>query len=209
MHTTRRRLSRDAWLKAARAELIRGGIASVTINNLAKQLSVTRESFYWHFENRATLLDELLEHWEKTNNAPFERSLNRKITGLNEFTIIAHDTWVSEKGYSPAFDTAMRDWGHSSRKVAVTVQRVDARRIEILRRIFVHLGYHEPEAMVRARVAYFHQVGYYTLGFREKNQARMKLLPYYMSILTGIPVAQLKKRLRWNARSAPRRGQNA
>lgn len=195
MHTTRRRLSREIWLKAARAELVRAGISSVTINNLAKRLNVTRESFYWHFRSRAKLLDELLEHWEKTNNAPFEKTLSRKMTGLNEFTVISHDIWVSEKGYSPAFDTAIRDWGRSCRKVALSVKRVDQRRMEILRQIFLHLGYREPEAMVRARVAYFHQVGYYALGLREKNETRLKLLPYYMSILSGIPLKELKRRL--------------
>jgi AcrR family transcriptional regulator len=193
MESNHRRLSRITWLKAARNELTRHGIGSVTINTLAKQLKVTRESFYWHFKSRAALLDELLSDWEKTNNAPFERTLNLSGDGLNEFRTIAHDIWITEKGYSPKFDTAMRDWGRSSRKVALSVKRVDERRIEILRKIFLDLGYQEPEAMVRARVAYFHQVGYYTIGMRETKKSRLELLPYYMSILSGIPIEQLRK----------------
>lgn len=193
--SVRRKLSREAWLTAARAELIRRGIAAVTINHLAKRLKVTRESFYWYFKNRAALLDELIVHWEQANNAGFENALHRKSQGLSEFKIIAHDIWVSEKGYSAAFDTAIRDWSRSSRKVAASVRRVDERRIAILESVFLHLGYRQPEALVRARVAYFHQVGYYTLGFVEEEKTRLKLLPYYMSILTGVPLEQLKARL--------------
>lgn len=194
--STRRRLSQGEWLRAARYELIRRGIAFVSINTLAKRLKVTRESFYWHFESRAALLDELLLHWEEANNAGFERAINRDTRGLNEFKTITHDIWVSEKGYSAAFDTAVRDWGRSSRRVAAAVKKVDARRIEILRRVFLHLGYREPEALVRARIAYFHQVGYYTLGLIEDESVRLGLLPYYMSILSGIPLTKLKARLR-------------
>ena len=191
----RRKLSRDAWLKTAQAELIRGGIASVTINMLAKRLKVTRESFYWHFESRASLLDELLEHWQNINNAAFERAIDRRARGLEEFRTITQDIWVSETGYNAAYDTAVRDWGRSSRKVASAVKKVDLRRIEILRRVFSDLGYKEPEALVRARVAYFHQVGYYTLGLTEAQNTRLQLLPYYMSILSGIPLKELRTRL--------------
>ncbi len=194
--STRRKLSRKEWLKVARGELIRRGIASVTINALAKRLKVTRESFYWYFKSRDALLDELLRHWEQANNAGFEEALKRKKgRGLSEFKIIAHDVWVSGKGYSAAFDTAMRDWGRSSRKAAASVKRIDGRRIEILRSVYLHLGYSDPEALVRARVAYFNQVGYYTLGLIEDEKVRLKLLPYYMSILTGIPLKQLKSQL--------------
>ena len=41
------------------------------------------------------------------------------------------------------------------------------------------------EAMVRARVVYFHQVGYYALGIDESRAERRRLISTYDRILTG------------------------
>jgi len=51
--------------------------------------------------------------------------------------------------------------------------------------VFEDMGYPEDEAFVRARVTYFHQVGYYALGVEEPRQQRLRLLPLYTRILTG------------------------
>src|SRR5688572_29530985 len=60
----RRRLRRDDWIRGAIAQLQRGGIDAVRVAALAPRLGVTRGSFYWHFADRAALLEALLEDWE-------------------------------------------------------------------------------------------------------------------------------------------------
>ena len=62
---------------------------------------------------------------------------------------------------------------------------MDDLRIAILQRIFARMGHPEDEAFVRARITYFHQVGYYALGVRETREARLRLLPLYLKVLTG------------------------
>jgi hypothetical protein len=62
---------------------------------------------------------------------------------------------------------------------------VDQQRIAIIERIFLDMGYKGKEAHVRARVTYYHQVGYYALGVRESKKQRRELLPYYMKVLIG------------------------
>lgn len=185
---TRQSLAREDWIAAARAELVAGGVNAVKIVRLAKRLRVTRGSFYWHFTSGADLLRELLKSWEQTNTAPFERSLanGNGHNGVREFTAIMN-LWLDESEYSPAFDTAVRDWARTSAAAASVVGRVDERRIKVLHRIFQDLGFREPEALVRARVAYFHQVGYYALEFKEERKHRLALAPTYMMVLTGLP----------------------
>jgi hypothetical protein len=104
--------------------------------------------------------------------------------GLAEFASIV-DLWLSEREFSPAFDTAVRDWARQSKSVAAAVRRADLRRIDVLRRIFVDLGYRDPEALVRARVTYFHQVGYYALRLEETPARRRALAPAYVRVLIG------------------------
>jgi AcrR family transcriptional regulator len=147
---------------------------------------MTRGSFYWHFKSHADLVRELLTVWERTNTEPFERVLTNGDTphGIKEFLGIIN-LWVEEQDYSPAFDTAVRDWARTSPEAARAVRRADDRRIAVLHRIFLDIGYVDPEALVRARVTYFHQVGYYTLRLPEDAQRRRALVPIYARILTG------------------------
>ncbi|MBY0431260.1 MAG: hypothetical protein K2Q10_08685, partial [Rhodospirillales bacterium] len=65
------------------------------------------------------------------------------------------------------------------------VREADATRTAVLRRIFDALGYAEEEAEVRARVAYYHQVGYYALGIVESRRVRAALFPTYFKMLSG------------------------
>jgi hypothetical protein len=79
----------------------------------------------------------------------------------------------------------VRDWARTSKSAAAAIRRVDARRIDILHAVFRDLGYADPEAMVRARVTYFHQVGYYAVNLREEPEARKALVPVYIQVLAG------------------------
>jgi len=180
-------LSRADWIAAARSLLIAGGIEHVRIGRLSENLNVTRGGFYWLFKSREDLLNELLEHWERTNTRPFEKMLNTENKGVEELNAL-FDIWLDEKDYSPAYDAAIRDWARLSSNAAHVVKRVDARRIDLFRTIFLNLGIPEDEAMVRARVAYYHQVGYYILGLGETREARRKTRPLYMKVLSGLEI---------------------
>ena len=169
---------------AARALLIKEGIASVEIGQLARKLRVTRGGFYWFFASRNQLLDELLADWETNNTAAFRAVLNNVYSkGFAEYRAIV-DIWVNEENYSSQWDAAVRDWARSSVKVAAAVRRIDDERIEILKRTFLDMGVEDLEAFVRARTTYFHQVGYYSLGVRESHAERLRLMPIYLRILT-------------------------
>ena len=194
--SNKRTLSREDWIEAARAELIARGISAVKVARLARHLRVTRGSFYWHFANHQELLRALLQLWEYSNTRPFEEALGREGShlGYQEFINIVN-LFIEENTYSPAFDTAVRDWARTSKAAAAAVRRVDARRIDILHRVFTDFGYGEPEALVRARITYFHQVGYYAIEMHEDPEVRRSLVPMYVRVLTGktgeIPDEQL------------------
>lgn len=58
---TRARLSRGLVLTTAVGLADREGIAAVTMRNLASELGVEAMSLYYHFANKAELLDEMVE----------------------------------------------------------------------------------------------------------------------------------------------------
>lgn len=62
--------SREGWLQAGYQALIDSGIDAVRIQPLAKQLALSRTSFYWFFEDREALLQALIDGWEERTTGP-------------------------------------------------------------------------------------------------------------------------------------------
>lgn len=179
------RLRPEDWLDAAQQRLVGGGIDAVKIGPLAADLKVTRGSFYWHFRDRNHLLQTLLDQWRAQSHEMFDRLVGGDAaSGMEEFVRLVH-LWIDESEFDPALESAMRDWARTSEDVSAVVKAVDEERIAYIKRIFLDFGYGEDEAFIRARVTYFHQVGYYTIGYNESHDARMALLPMYVSVLTG------------------------
>lgn len=172
------------WIAEARQMLIEGGLAAVQVNPLAARLKVTRGGFYWRFRNRQDLLDHLLEDWRSSNCRSFMMALERAGSPRERYRRVVR-MLVEEKDFDPALDTAIRQWGTVDAEVRKLVNQVDSERINGFVKIFLEAGQDSTEAMVRARVVYFHQVGYYALGIDESRAERRRLISTYDRILTG------------------------
>lgn len=179
------RLDRADWIKAARAAFIRGGEANVRIDPLAAAIGVTTGSFYWHFKNRQELLADVLADWEANNSAALVNAVRANEGDPDKQLNALADAWISEVGFSSAYDSAVRDWARISAKVDKVVRRVDDHRISLIQEIFKGFGYEGAEALVRARITYFHQVGYYTLHIKESRADRLRLKNIYLTALKG------------------------
>lgn len=175
----------QGWLECAKVVLIEEGIGMVKVDRLAKRLKVTRGGFYYHFKNPHALLEALLEMWRTQNpfvpadaDAATQQSAYRALTGMT-------DVLIHGNGFDPQFDLAIREWARISVAVAAVVHLVDAQRTESLRKIMLGLGCTPKEAEIRAKVFYYHQMGYYALGIEEDTSTREENLPVYLSVLCG------------------------
>src|SRR6185437_12896713 len=61
----RTRLSAEDWEVAALDLIAEQGVGALAVEALARQLGVTKGSFYWHFRTREALLNAALERWEQ------------------------------------------------------------------------------------------------------------------------------------------------
>lgn len=176
--------STQEWVDIARRALVEEGIVGVKIDRLAKIAGVTRGGFYWRFKSHADLLETLLEDWRSSNTQPMldvlaaPGSVNERLTRLANL-------YIFEQGFSPAYDSAVRAWANLSADVERLVQEVDAIRIEAIRQTFVEDGFEGHDAMIRARILYFHQVGYYATGLKESSGQRQALTSSYIRVFTG------------------------
>jgi AcrR family transcriptional regulator len=178
-------LSTQDWIDAAKRMLIHDGVGALKVDRLAKACNVTRGGFYWRFKSREDLLDKLLDEWKQANTAPFLDVLNSSEPASVRLQA-AVLLWLREDQFDPAFDAAVRAWATSSPKAAAVVREIDQVRIEAFHRVFLDAGYRDAEALVRARVMYFQQVGYYALGIHDPSERRLDLLEHYYRLLTGL-----------------------
>jgi AcrR family transcriptional regulator len=176
---------RDAWLAIARKYLIRFGISSVKVERLANARRVTRGGFYWQFKNLDDLLSSLLIDWEVNNSSALLQALRREGTPGERFGRLV-DVWIEEDDYDPAYDLAVREWALTSKAARAAIVRVDARRIAAIEQLMLDAGFEPDEARVRARVTYYHQVGYYAMREKEPKDVRRQNAAIYRRILTGL-----------------------
>ena len=177
----------EEWLETAKHALIKDGVAGVKVDRLAKTLGVTRGGFYHHFKNQQDLIDQLVQHWVATNDmVPSMAGVSNPAEAADKLQELVQRV-ILEEDFSPSFDLAIREWARVDACIKNIVDRVDAKRIRRLKKLFLCLGCDEEEAPIRARVFYFHQIGYYTLGYHERQARSKRLLaaPIYLRILCG------------------------
>src|SRR4051812_35917526 len=61
------RTPRSSWIDEGLRALAAGGPHAVRIEPLARALGVTKGGFYWHFDDRRALLEEMLDTWERVS----------------------------------------------------------------------------------------------------------------------------------------------
>jgi AcrR family transcriptional regulator len=58
-----RQFGREDWIAAGLAALAGGGAAAFRVERVAREMGVTKGSFYWHFRDRAAWRDAVLAYW--------------------------------------------------------------------------------------------------------------------------------------------------
>lgn len=177
--------ARAAWVDAARDILIAGGIAALNLRGLAASLGVTTGAFYSAFSGLEELHEALRHRWLEQNVTPMLDAMAAAGEDGFQQYLAALRLTVFEGGIDPRLDNAVRDWAHSAPRTAEILAIADSLRIGALEKMFLALGDDGKRAMIRARIAYFHQVGYGTLEIHDDPDERLLNLRYYAEALTG------------------------
>lgn len=177
--------SREVWLTAAREAFVDKGLDAVKIQPLAGRLGLSRTSFYWFFDDRAALLDALLEDWERRNTDSLVAATRAYGETITEAVLTLIGLFLDETPFSSRLDLAVRGWAHQSEPVARRVRAADATRLAAIRAMFEGFGYDRAEADVRAHTVYLVQVGYIALQVDEDMDTRLARAADYVKTFTG------------------------
>jgi AcrR family transcriptional regulator len=135
-------LQSQDWIRAASLRFSQDGLEAVRIELLARDLGVSKGSFYWHFQDREDLLNSVLTEWER-----------EEIAWLNEAASYQQSPaarWAKfvERGADPQrarFEAALHAWARKDDRVSSRVASVERQRATYLADVLREVGF-TPEA---------------------------------------------------------------
>ena len=165
------RTPRSSWIEEGLRALAASGPDGVRIELLAQALGVTRGGFYWHFDDRRALLEEILDAWERASVdeviARVESEEGDARAKLRRLSALA------ASGDEPLrTDLAVRDWARREPAVAERLRRVDNRRMEYVRSLFGAFCPDEDEVEARCLVFYSLWIGSHFIAADHGSRTR-------------------------------------
>jgi AcrR family transcriptional regulator len=162
----RNTLSAADWEQEALKMIADKGIRALAVETLARGMGITKGSFYWHFPNRESLLEQALARWEKHD----ARNLNTALGAISDprerlisfFRRVGRERLTHE-----VFSALCAASDHP--QVEPVLERVANRRMQHIARAFRELGLRREEAGHRARLTYSVYLGF--LQLQRQHQA--------------------------------------
>jgi AcrR family transcriptional regulator len=126
------------WIRAAFQRLSSDGLEAVRIEVLARDLGVSKGSFYWHFQDREDLLRKMLEQWE-TEEAEW---LAAAISGVH--SPAARWARLVNRSAHPQklrFEASLRAWARKDVSVAARVADLERKRMQYISSVLQDTGF--------------------------------------------------------------------
>jgi AcrR family transcriptional regulator len=171
------RTPRSKWIEEGLQALAAGGPDAVRIEPLAQALGVSKGGFYWHFEDRGALLEEMLDAWERVSiDDVIERieggggDARAKLRRLFELATSSETRGLLKT------DLAVRDWARRERTVAARLRRVDNRRMDYMRSLFGAFCPKEDDVEARCMLALSLFIGNHFMAADHGARSRREVL---------------------------------
>jgi AcrR family transcriptional regulator len=153
-------LSAGDWEQQALVLIAEKGIRAVAVESLAVRMGVTKGSFYWHFQNRESLLEQSLIRWEKHDAVNLQASLGAIADPRERLRSFFRRTG-REKLTHNVYSSLCMASDHP--QVEPLLERVAQRRMKHIEKAFEEIGFDPQEASHRARLTYSAYLGFLQL----------------------------------------------
>lgn len=168
-----KRISKAEWLSTALETLEVEGINGVNIEKLARKLGIAKSGFYWHFKNRAELLEQMLEYWTHEFTEVVIGNIDSMQGPANKR--LASVMHMISRFELNKLDAAIYLWAKSDPKAHKALDRVFKMRLDYLRKLFRELGFKGEELEMRTRLfVVYHSFEY--LFFENEPKAKQERL---------------------------------
>jgi len=149
-------LQPDDWLRAAFARLASEGIESVRVELLARDLGVSKGSFYWHFQDREELLGRMFDRWEKEEIDWLDETVITPKAAARWARFVHHCT----EPQLARLESAMRTWSRRDERIAVRITAIERKRTAHIASVLRAIGFAAPAAESWAEITLLVYLGW-------------------------------------------------
>jgi AcrR family transcriptional regulator len=149
-------LSAKDWLDQGLKALAKRGFTGLKAEPLAKEMGVSRGSFYWHFADIAAYRAAILEHWREIAAERIIVDVEAAAAGSDALAVLLRRVF-SEK---PALENAVRSWASADAAARAAVQAIDQRRLGYVEGLLKRRGLSDEAARIRAQIFYWAFLGH-------------------------------------------------
>ncbi|MDX9668084.1 TetR/AcrR family transcriptional regulator [Pseudomonas sp. P5_152] len=158
--STRTSLTREDWIHAAQHVLVTSGVDAVRVDTLAKELKITRGSFYYHFKSRGELLEGILGNWR--SRATEDVILQLRTAHTSPLQQLQRLLELPSHGQTArdaaAIELGIRAWARRDDKARQAIDEVDRYRLNYIEGLLIQAGVTQSEACDRAYLIYAYQI---------------------------------------------------
>lgn len=181
------KLSQLDWIQAGFRALTRDGHQAIKAEVIARELEVSKGSFYWHFDNVPAFKDAMLEHWIALGTESIMVEIADRDTNPSEqLRLLVHTITADINApYGGLLaESAIRDWARFDSQVAQSVRRIDQLRLKFLATLFRRAGGSASTSRQFANLIYGALIGLEYLS--HERLAKLKSdLPALLNLLLG------------------------
>jgi AcrR family transcriptional regulator len=185
------------WIRAAFRALASDGVSAIKAEVLAKQLSATKGSFYWHFKDVPSFHRDMLELWEsEATRGIMDQVRDSATDGPARLVLLSHivATMNANNDYGGlSAEPSIRDWARYNTAAAAALRRVDETRIGFVTGLFQDSGFAEPDARHRAEIFYAGFVGLQGIAAFSEIDVAARLEKLLGLLMQGAPMQVLAK----------------
>jgi AcrR family transcriptional regulator len=170
------RTPRSRWIEAGLSALAAGGPNAVRIESLAQALGVSKGGFYWHFKDRQSLLDEMLDVWERTWVDAVIETVEAEDTDARSRLRRLFALAVASGDELLKIELAIRNWARREPAVAARLRQVDNRRMDYMRSLFGAICENDDDVEARCMLAFSLFVGSHFVSADHRGRSRTEVL---------------------------------
>lgn len=150
-----KRLTQQDWIDFGLTTLARSGFQALKAEILARNLGVSRGSFYWHFADLETFHAQVIEHWRQVATEAIIAGLGRYDSREQRLDVLLRGAF----GHSARLEIRMRAWADENALAARVLKDIDRRRTAYIEQLLTEAGIPPAFAATRAQLLYWAYLG--------------------------------------------------
>lgn len=182
----KQRLDKIAWINAGFRALCINGPAALKVEPLARELGVSKGSFYWHFANLSGFREAMIDHWVTVATLGVIELVDahspEPVERLRYLVRLSTEPPPKEVGGRGA-EGALRCWGRADAAVGERLRAVDKARINYCVKLFGEHGLEKDAARQQGRLLYAALIGLEQLDQTGLARLRQDLNAYLKVLL--------------------------